>query len=58
MNAFLAGQRRLLVAAFDVTGLSDEEIDSLTGEVACQAEASDGHPDVPIEIGIREAISQ
>jgi len=43
---------KLLVAYFDVTSLTDAEIDALTGEVGVQAEASsdwpaEGHPDCP-----------
>lgn len=46
---------RFLVAVFDVTGLNQDEVDQLSGEVHCQAESSDyddegrgGHPDVPV----------
>ena len=39
--------KRFLVFRFDVTGLSEEEVDGLALEVAVQAESSDHHPSVP-----------
>lgn len=45
--------KKQLVVTYDVTGLSEAEIDALTGEAVVQAERSkspfgDGHPDVPV----------
>lgn len=37
-----------LTVVFDVDGLTDEQIDILIGEVVCQAEANDDHPDVDV----------
>jgi hypothetical protein len=39
-------KRRILTARFDVTDLTDDEADHLAGEIAAQAERSDGHPSV------------
>jgi len=39
-------KRRILVATFDVSGLSEDEVDGLTLEVVVQGEASERHPDV------------
>ena len=41
------GDRSYLVLRYDVTGLSQEEIDQLAFEAAVQAESSDGHRGVP-----------
>lgn len=56
--------RRYFVARFDVTGLSQGEIDRLAGEVVCQGERSKpmddddpGHPDVRVETEIVEVPS-
>lgn len=51
VERLLAPPRRYLVATYDITDLSDEERDALAGEVAAQAERSDGHPSVACVIG-------
>lgn len=39
---------RYLRVVFDVSALTEDEIDSLELEVVVQAEASDGHPDAEV----------
>lgn len=39
-----------LTIRFDVTGLTAAEVDGLTGEVLAQAEASELHPSVDVEV--------
>jgi hypothetical protein len=47
--------KRYLVARYDVTGLMEEEVEVLAGQVEAQAESTDaddfqpGHPDVPVK---------
>jgi hypothetical protein len=41
-----APERKILAVRFDVTELTDEEIDGLVGEVTVQAEVSELHPSV------------
>lgn len=38
---------KVLVVRFNVTGLTDDEVDNLIGEVVVQGEASDDHPEAP-----------
>lgn len=38
---------RVLVVRFDVTELTEAEAEFLAGEVAAQADRSEGHPSVP-----------
>lgn len=38
---------KILAARYDVTDLDDAEVDYLAGEIAAQAERSDGHRSVP-----------
>ena len=40
--------KKILVVEFDVTNLSESEVDALIGEVLAQAEASDRHGDVVV----------
>lgn len=42
--------KRYLDVRYDVTDLSDEEVDQLALEAGAQAERSDGHPTVEVEI--------
>lgn len=44
--------RRFLLVAYDVTDLSEGEIDYLAGEAHAQSEDSDGHPSVPAVSGV------
>jgi hypothetical protein len=53
----VARKRKILVVEFDVTGLTDKQIDALRLEVVVQGEAADpyddkdkdgGHPDAPV----------
>lgn len=54
-------KRRILAARFDVTGLSQKQLECLMGEVEAQAEASDpdddspGHPDVKVHLEVTES---
>lgn len=43
-------ERRVLVARYDVTDLLDREVDALAAEASAQADRSDGHPSVEVEI--------
>jgi hypothetical protein len=42
------GKKATLIVEFDVTKLSQREVDFLDSEVAVQAESSDDHPDVGV----------
>jgi hypothetical protein len=42
--------KRFLTIRFDVTDLTEAEIDSLAFEACVQGEASEGHPDVEATI--------
>ena len=42
--------KKLLVATYDISDLSEEEAASLSGEVHAMAEASDDHPSVTVEV--------
>ena len=46
---FRQEKKQYMTYRFDVTDLTQEQRDALAGEVCCQAEASDGHPSVPLE---------
>jgi hypothetical protein len=43
-----SSKRRVLVVEYDVTGLTNKQIDALMLEAVVQGEASEDHPDVPV----------
>jgi hypothetical protein len=50
-------KKRYLIATFDVTGLTAQQVDALLLEIVVQGEASEHHPDVPVTVSHDERVT-